>query len=1411
MKRNLRKLLSAVCCLAMLMTMLPITASAADEVFFQDDFSKYTVGAFDAAANGYKYTKASGTPDVTIEAEGGNQYLKIAAQRPWMEMGSPTGTYTMQFDVRRDKASSGLMELWMGTQPNGQTIRMRLHENGAVAFLDTATSKNYFLLNDGGFSNGGYNDNRKDEANAILAANTWYHVEFIADAGANTIKLTVSEVGGTASYQAERTMPDFDNHTLRIDGQDFSGSTIAVSLDNIKVVSGAVEATLPEAPKQEEGEAISGGALGNFADAAEITYDKAVEVTAGLGLFAGTDGKFLPKGTVTRAQMATIVVKMLYGSDLNADSFKGAGKFSDTAGFEGGWAEGYINLCSTLGVVSGYGDGTFKPGNQVTTAEAATMILNALKVDAGEGTWPHTVMAKAEELDLFDELSPKPANNKALTREELAVMALAGLEYSPEGITGYEYDGKIYDSFMEAMLIAGDASKVTPASKDTLATTVFELKTVEGYITGNQATGLEYTELNGAGPFAIETGLEHIGHWVTVYYAEDYVSEDEPGVTYTIYDETKVFEVKDEDIDTAKEYKALFGKSYRLAADGIAMFDGEYVMAEDLADEITGYNAGSYAPMGTYFVCEGKIVAYMEPVEEYASQVTNIITTSGKKSIALRSVAGSLSNEEEDDQVVEYKGIAREDYVTYRVVQGVYYLEKADKVTGKVTRSAVDELGRTVITMSGKKYVDFGTNNNTGLETADVDFDDTIDLYVTADGKFIGFETSGTGLNIKDVAYILGSISIESKDNYGKTITNHYARGVNMDGKEVLVLLAVDEAGTVYGTIPGAGEITEGYYTVADAKGDRELTKREIKTVEAFGEFADFDPEEDEAFWMQIAATTTSFTRTGYRTMTDINGAEKRVYFSGTASSRYIFLEGDANSAVELKTQVTVGKAGFSFDAGNAFMLLAPSGDGTYGVQAMVIPTELNNVAGGSLFYVTADNAAPAGMDSEGYTYKMYNADDGSLKEIAVNNEGETLEPGFYSAVFEDGAYELTARVPQVDSKFDDNVSQYSVSYDQLLYAYVDGMFSSSSYNVWNVDAKSAKIVDTRDEKVIDKSIIPEITSLDQIITMWDTNPEYEVYLDVCVDDSADLSANWKVKTIFISGVFSKVDTVLDQDDIADLPDTAVVRDMRTSFLACERITTVDQLKEAAADPDLIITASYSGPDAEDMLVVIENIVTPVLRQDDFEDYDVGNFYNGSDKAALAVEKGYSFTKVSGAPAVDIVAEGSNQILQFTAARPYIMIGDAGAAYTLTYDLRRDAEKTGLFEVHIGSSANYRLDVYENGAVSIKDGSKNYYVRTDGTLLPNNSGNVWQSNREDAETVKLAQDTWYTIELTVYADTTDVNLKIVERETGTVLVDYLKVLPAAISSMNIRLDAQSFGGSDPAISIDNLDYRLILD
>ena len=42
------------------------------------------------------------------------------------------------------------------------------------------------------------------------------------------------------------------------------------------------------------------------------------------------------------------------------------------------WSSGYVNCAASLGIIQGYPEGTFQPNNPVTYAEAATMLLRAL-------------------------------------------------------------------------------------------------------------------------------------------------------------------------------------------------------------------------------------------------------------------------------------------------------------------------------------------------------------------------------------------------------------------------------------------------------------------------------------------------------------------------------------------------------------------------------------------------------------------------------------------------------------------------------------------------------------------------------------------------------------------------------------------------------------------------------------------------------------------------------------------------------------------------------------------------------------------------------------------------------------------------------------------------------------------------
>ena len=99
---------------------------------------------------------------------------------------------------------------------------------------------------------------------------------------------------------------------------------------------------------------------------ADAWYNNAVSTLSNAGVIDGyEDGTFKPDGNITRAEFATIAVRFFEAT------YDGGDLFSDIAGH---WAQDYINEAANAGIVDGYPDGTFRPQQYITRAEAMTMV-----------------------------------------------------------------------------------------------------------------------------------------------------------------------------------------------------------------------------------------------------------------------------------------------------------------------------------------------------------------------------------------------------------------------------------------------------------------------------------------------------------------------------------------------------------------------------------------------------------------------------------------------------------------------------------------------------------------------------------------------------------------------------------------------------------------------------------------------------------------------------------------------------------------------------------------------------------------------------------------------------------------------------------------------------------------------------
>lgn len=126
--------------------------------------------------------------------------------------------------------------------------------------------------------------------------------------------------------------------------------------------------------------------------------------------------------------------------------------FSDVpAGY---WAAAAIRTLAAQGIVSGYGDGTFRPQQPVTRAEFTKMLVLALGLKPGGGStaftdvaptaWYAPYVAAAVRAGIVDGTSATTfAPDAGLTREEMAVLVARALKLSQTATLHFSDDGQI--------------------------------------------------------------------------------------------------------------------------------------------------------------------------------------------------------------------------------------------------------------------------------------------------------------------------------------------------------------------------------------------------------------------------------------------------------------------------------------------------------------------------------------------------------------------------------------------------------------------------------------------------------------------------------------------------------------------------------------------------------------------------------------------------------------------------------------------------------------------------------------------------------------------------------------------------------------------------------------------------------
>ena len=778
---------------------------------------------------------------------------------------------------------------------------------------------------------------------------------------------------------------------------------------------------------------ISAGAK-DFTDDSKLQYKEAVDVISALKVVDGyADGSFNPGATLTRGAAAKIICNMILGpttaSALSAD----AAPFSDVPA--NSTFASYIAFCVKEGIISGYADGTFKPGNSLTGYAFMKMLLGALGYDKAvegyDGTnWSINVAKRALNIGLDDGLVADFDGTKPVTREEAALYAFNTLTADM-----VEYKNK-------SSIVVGDITVTTSAeaTKILLNDTKDYRESVrtnakdDGYQQFCEAyfTNLKLDDVNGT--------VDVFGRPANTWYKKsDKIGtySVEPEKTYaknvngkTIY----------KDLDLSKNY------NYAVVVDGDDTSYGTLALTKNTTTKISEVTGSPVVGTGSnveIYKDEKKIVVF----NEYLLQVAGEYNTKTEELILQDPTLGDqylpgtvnfTLSADDFDNLDTYQD---EDYVLVTLAKdGANYeiqsIAPAEKVTAAVTEYVDDD---TVTAGGEERGYNVVASKNGVISTMQYELKTEYDLYLDTHGNVLfadGVEAEGS------YAYIA---EFYTDGNSSRAAVKAYA--YFLDGTEKAITLnKVDGTkATTLGSVSGTGyastlgtkntgwyrftEKTDGKYDLNTASSQTtesnytgiDVTKYKTNKTKINVGSATLNGNANTKF-VVVKANNDVVTYTGIKTVADIQTGSANVVIravrdNGTNYAKLVFVDVGTNGVVSggntssdlvyiMKVDAVFGHdtdddTYYRFNAivnGEETKVKGDSGMAVGMLYTDIEYTSKGYITGYTPVAASGDLNTPA-VDGDDFDFKIVSATAGgaSVKKNTLNVQGN----GFYLA---DGA-----------------------------------------------------------------------------------------------------------------------------------------------------------------------------------------------------------------------------------------------------------------------------------------------------------------------------------------------------------------------------------------------------------------------